>query len=123
MDSEGLAIDNSRPGPEIAGKRPQIQALVQFPRIGGNDPCAMGAYVFGKAFLRRMADVETAEINSYGKESALLPAASDCLHGYPTVFTQIELGVSEEGTTGTSYAFWRLEFAKIQPLANCLGHG
>jgi len=60
MDSKWLAIDDSRPSPKITWQSPQIQPLIQFPRIAGNDPRAMGAHVFRDALLCGMANVETA---------------------------------------------------------------
>jgi len=60
MASKWLAVDDSRPGPKITRQSPQIQPFIQFPRIAGNDPRAMGAHVFRDALLGGMTNVETA---------------------------------------------------------------
>ena len=103
MNSEGLAIDDARPSTEIARQGPEIQPLIQTPRISRNHAGTVGAYVFGEALLRGMADIEAAEIDSYGQGNALFQSASDGLHGTPSFFRKIGWWVSEEGTTETSY--------------------
>jgi hypothetical protein len=80
MLAEGFAIDDSRSGPEIAWQGPQIQTLVQLPRIGRNDPCAVVTDVLGQGLLCWMADVETAEIDPNGEGNAILPPIRDGLH-------------------------------------------
>ncbi len=83
MESHGLAIDDSRAGPEISRPGPQIQPLIQFPRIRRNDAGAVGAYVFRKALLRAMADIQTAEIHSYCQGNAFFRPARNRLHQRP----------------------------------------
>ncbi len=83
MESQGLAIDDSRSSPEITRPGPQIQPLIQFPGIRRNDARAVGAYVFRKALLRTMADIQTAEIHSYRQGKAFFQPARNRLHQRP----------------------------------------
>jgi hypothetical protein len=106
MNSEGFAIDDSRAGPEVPWERPQIQPLIQFPGIARDHARTVCTNVFRKALLCGVADIETAEIYSYGQRNALLQSAGDGLHETLHGLRQ-KMGwmVSEEGTTGASYAF------------------
>jgi len=88
MSSERFAIDDARSSPEIARRGPEIQTLIQIPGIIRNYADAVGAYVFCKPLLRGVADVETAEIDSYRQGNALLQSAGDCLHETPHGLTQ-----------------------------------
>jgi hypothetical protein len=88
MNSQGLTIDDARPSPEIARQGPEIQPLVQIPGTIRNHASAVGAYIFGKALLRGVADIETAEIDSYSHGSAFFQSASDGLHETPHGLTQ-----------------------------------
>ncbi len=81
--SEGFAIDDSRPSPEIARQGPQIQPLIQFPGISGDDARAVGAYVFREALMRTMADIQAAQIHSYRQGSTFFQPARDGLHETP----------------------------------------
>jgi len=83
ITSEGFAINDSRPSPEITRQGPQIQPLIQLPGIAGNDSHAVGAHVFGQGLLRWVADIETAEIDSYGKGNAFFHTARNGLHETP----------------------------------------
>ena len=88
VDSEGFAIDHSCPSPKISRQGPKIQPLIELPGIARNHTNAVGAHVFGEALLRRMANIETAEIHSNGQGNALLHSADDGLHGTPHGLTQ-----------------------------------
>jgi hypothetical protein len=81
--SEGLAVNDARTRAEIARQGPEIQPLIQIPGIIRNHSGAVGAYVFGKALLRGVADIETAEIDSYGQGNAFFQSTSDGLHETP----------------------------------------
>ena len=83
MNSEGFAIDDARPSPEITRQGPEIQPLIQVPGIIRNYAGTVVAYVFGEALLRGMADIETAEIDSYGQGNAFFQSASDGLQETP----------------------------------------
>jgi hypothetical protein len=60
MVSEGLAVNDSRPSPEITRQGPQIQPFIQSQWITRHHARAMGAYVLRKAFLGAMADIQSA---------------------------------------------------------------
>lgn len=64
----------------------------------------MGAYVFGETFLGRMANVQTAKIDSNDHGNAFFQASGDNLHGTPHGLRKIGWWVSEEGTTNRLYA-------------------
>jgi hypothetical protein len=64
----------------------------------------MGTYVFSETFLGRMANVQTAEIDSDGKGNTFFQTAGDGLHGTPHGLRKIGWWVSEEGTTSRLYA-------------------
>ncbi len=86
MVSEGLAIDDSRPSPEIPRQRPQIEPLIPFPGITRDNAHAVAAYVFREALLRRMSDIQTAEIHSYCQGNASFQPAGNGLHRKPQCF-------------------------------------
>jgi hypothetical protein len=88
MNSEGFAIDDSRTGSEVPWERPQVQPLIQFPRIARDHPRAVCTYVFRQALLGRMADVQTAKIYSYGQGNTLFQSVRDGLHETPHGLTQ-----------------------------------
>src|SRR6266849_3169669 len=102
---EGLAIDDPSPGPEMTRQGPQIQPLIQFPGITQNDAGAVGTYVFRKALLRTMTDIQAAEVHSYCQGNAFFQAARNRLHETPHCPAQ-KLGgwVSGVGTTSVSYS-------------------
>ena len=80
MMSEGFAIDDSRPSPEISRQRPQIQPLIPLQGIARNNAHAVAANVFRDALLRRLADIQTAEIHSNCQGNAWFQPARDGLH-------------------------------------------
>ena len=80
MASERLAIDHSGPSPEIPRKRPQIQPLIALQGITGHYADAVAAYIFRDAFLRGLADIQAAEIDSYCQGNAWFQSARDSLH-------------------------------------------
>ena len=80
---EGLTIDDPRASPEITWQRPHIQPFVQSPRVSRNDAGAVSAYVFRKAFLRTLPNIQAAEIHSYGQGNAFFKPPRDSLHETP----------------------------------------
>jgi len=56
----------------------------------------MGAYVFCKAFLGPLANIQTAQIHSYRQGNAFFQPACDGLQGTPRVLRKTEL-VGVEG--------------------------
>jgi hypothetical protein len=81
--SEGLAIDHARPRPKVPRQAPQVQPIIPFPRMAGNDARAVRADVFCKALLRRMADIQAAEIHSDSQGNAFFRPACNLLHEAP----------------------------------------
>jgi len=65
MMSEGFAIDDSRPSPEISRQRPHIQPLIPLQGIARNNAHAVAANVFRDTLLGRLADIQTAKIHPY----------------------------------------------------------
>jgi len=106
MPSQRLAIDDSRPGPEISRQGPQIQPVIPLPRSSRNDAGAVGAYVFRKGLLRRMANIETAEIYPYGQRGPIFQPARNRLHETPRVLRHTGRMGAGVGTTVLSYAGW-----------------
>jgi hypothetical protein len=88
LNSEGLAIDNPSPSPEIAWERPQVQPLIPLPGIIRNNAHAVVAHVFCKALLRGVANIETTEIHSYGQRNTPFQSSGDGLHETPHGLTQ-----------------------------------
>lgn len=65
----------------------------------------MGAYIFRKAFLRGMTDIQTAKIHSYSQGYAFFQTVDNGLHGDTRCAPQNgRLGVGV-GATKRSYAF------------------
>jgi hypothetical protein len=80
MVTQGLAINDSRASPEIPRQRPQIQPLIPLQGIARNNAHAVAADVFCDTLLRRLADIQAAEIYSYCQGNAWFQPARDGLH-------------------------------------------
>jgi hypothetical protein len=114
MDSEGLAIHDSCAGPEITRQGPKIQPFIELPGIARDHSRAVGTYVFGETLLGRMANVQTAEIDSYGQGNAFFQAAGDSLHQTPHGLTQNGLVGVGGGNDKQIIRPWGAESARIR---------
>src|SRR5260370_20998816 len=105
MLSEGVAIEDSRTSTEIPRQRPQIQPLIALPGIARNNANAVAAHIFRDSLLRRMADIQAAEIHSYCQGYTPFQPARDGLHSdTPLTYGTLAGCVAGEGTTRPLYA-------------------
>lgn len=104
MAPEWLAIDDSRASPEISRKRPQIQSLIPLHGVAGDNADAMAAHVFRDALLRRMTDIQAAEIHSNCQGNAWFQPARDGLHRTLRYLGENWLDGCRGGTTKPLYA-------------------
>jgi hypothetical protein len=57
----------------------------------------MGAHVFREALLRRMADIQTAQIYSHHQGNALFQPVGNCLHRTPRCLGELKSGLMGVG--------------------------